>query len=321
MKLKSLLRQIALGILVLLPGIFHSCDTIREDLDECRLLVRFKYDYNMLSTDAFHTQVDKVDLYVFDGEGKFLFMKSEEGTPLTTGNYRMELLLPIGQYKLLAWAGVHDSYEVTDLEPGVSTYTELELKLKREASLIVNKQLEPLWYGELADVDFTGVDNTTTTINLIKNTNTVRFVFENQGATNFDVNDYTYELTESNGYMGHDNALKPDDVLSYQPYYMDQPAATTGVIELNTMRLMTDRLNHFAVKDKNTGATVFKIDLTDFFLLLRLEEYKDKWGDQEYLDRKDSYEVVFYLAGSTNPWLKIGVVINGWTWYIQDEEN
>lgn len=321
MKFKSLLRQIALGILVLLPGIFHSCDSIREDLKECRLFVQFKYDYNMLSTDAFHTQVDKVDLYVFDGEGKFLFMKSEEGTPLTTGNYRMELLLPMGQYKLLAWAGVHDSYEVTNLEPGVSTYTELELKLKRESSLVVDKHLEPLWYGELADVDFTGVDNTTTTINLIKNTNTIRFVFENQGATNFDVNDYTYELTESNGYMGHDNALKPDDVLSYQPYYMDQPAATTGVIELNTMRLMTDRLNHFAVKDKNTGATVFKIDLTDFFLLLRLEEYKDKWGDQEYLDRKDSYEVVFYLAGSTNPWLKIGVVINGWTWYIQDEEN
>ena len=321
MKFKSLLRQIALGILVLLPGIFQSCDSIREDLKECRLLVRFKYDYNMLYTDAFHTQVDKVDLYVFDGEGKFLFMKSEEGTPLTTGNYRMELLLPIGQYKLLAWAGVHDSYEVTNLEPGVSTYTELELKLKREASLIVNKQLEPLWYGELADVDFTGTDNTTTTINLIKNTNTVRFVFENQGASDFDVNDYTYELTESNGYMGHDNALKTDDILSYQPYYMDQPTATTGVIELNTMRLMTDRLNHFAVKDKTSGATVFKIDLTDFFLLLRLEEYKDKWGDQEYLDRKDSYEVVFYLSGSTNPWLKIGVVINGWTWYIQDEEN
>ena len=66
MKFKNLLRQIALGILVIIPGIFHSCDSIREDLKECRLLVRFKYDYNMLSTDAFHTQVDKVDLYVFD---------------------------------------------------------------------------------------------------------------------------------------------------------------------------------------------------------------------------------------------------------------
>ena len=55
MKFKNLLRQIALGILVIIPGIFHSCDSIREDLKECRLLVRFKYDYNMLSTDAFHT--------------------------------------------------------------------------------------------------------------------------------------------------------------------------------------------------------------------------------------------------------------------------
>ncbi|MBC5622122.1 MULTISPECIES: FimB/Mfa2 family fimbrial subunit [Butyricimonas] len=321
MKFKNLLRQIALGILVIIPGIFHSCDSIREDLKECRLLVRFKYDYNMLSTDAFHTQVDKVDLYVFDEEGKFLFMQSEEGTPLTTGDYRMELFLPIGQYKLLAWAGVHDSYEVTNLEPGVSTFTEIELKLKREASLVVNKQVEPLWYGELADVDFTGIENTSTTINLIKNTNTIRFVFENLGTSNFDVNDYTYELSESNGYMGHDNALKPDDVLSYQPYHINQSSATTGVIELNTMRLMTDRLNNFTVKDKNTGATLFNVDLTDFFLLLRHEEHKNKWGDQEYLDRKDAYDVVFYLSGSTNAWLSISVIINGWTWYLQEENH
>ena len=81
---------------------------------------------------------------------------------------------------------------------------------------------------------------------------------------------------------------------------------------------MTDRLNRFTVKDK-TGATVFKVDLTDFFLQLRLEKYKDKWGDQEYFDRKDSYDVVFYLSGSTNPWLSVSVILNGWTWYIQSE--
>lgn len=296
-----------------------SCTAFEEDLPECRLFVKFKYDYNLLSVDAFHTQVDKVELYVFDKAGKFLFSQIEEGDPLASGNYLMKVELPIGEYQFLAWAGARDSYDIAPLTKGTSTIAEVKLKLKREQSLIIDKHLEPLWYGEIIDVDFNGTANKTVIVNLIKDTNIARFVFENRGASNFDVNKYTYELTESNGYLDYDNTLIADDMLSYQPYHIEQSSATTGIIELNTMRLMTDRLNRFTVKDKTTGATVFKVDLTDFFLQLRLEEYKDKWGDQEYFDRKDSYDVVFYLSGSTNPWLSVSVILNGWTWYIQSE--
>ena len=47
-------------------GIVASCDSFNEDLPECRLSVKFKYDYNMEFADAFHAQVDKVELYVFE---------------------------------------------------------------------------------------------------------------------------------------------------------------------------------------------------------------------------------------------------------------
>ena len=66
----------------------------------------------MLSVCAFHKQVDKVELYVFDKDGKFLFQQAEEGDALATGNYQMSVVLPLGEYKLMAWAGVHDSYDV-----------------------------------------------------------------------------------------------------------------------------------------------------------------------------------------------------------------
>ncbi|MDL2211052.1 FimB/Mfa2 family fimbrial subunit [Bacteroides sp. OttesenSCG-928-M17] len=320
--MKRLIHQTVLAILTA-AWVMTSCTNLNEDLPECRLYVKFKYDYNLLSADAFHTQVDKVDLYVFDKEGKFLFKQSEEGAPLATGNYRMEVSVPVGQYKMMAWAGMRDSYDITDLQPGVSTIEEVKLKLKRDQSLVINKEFEPLWYGEILDVNFTYTHFQTETINLIKDTNKIRFVFQNQSANaTLDVNNYTYELTEANGYLDYDNTLLADEVLNYQPYHIEQSSATTGVIELNTMRLMTDRSNHFEVKDKTTGTTVFKVDLTDFFLQLRLEEYKAKWGDQEYLDRKDSYEVVFFLGSSSsnNPWLSVAVIINGWTWYIQRED-
>lgn len=72
----------------------------------------------MLFTDAFHTQVDKVELYVFDKEGKFLFMQSEEGDVLATGSYLMEVKLPVGQYRFLhGW--VYTS-RTTSLHPEVA---------------------------------------------------------------------------------------------------------------------------------------------------------------------------------------------------------
>ncbi len=55
--------------------IVASCDSFNEDLPECRLSVKFKYDYNMEFADAFHAQVDKVELYVFDKNGNICLNK------------------------------------------------------------------------------------------------------------------------------------------------------------------------------------------------------------------------------------------------------
>ena len=82
----------------------------------------------------------------------------------------MEVELPVGQYQFMAWAGARDSYDITSLTPGVSTLTDLKLKLKREASLIINKRMETLWYGEVINVNFDGTVHQTETINLIRDT-------------------------------------------------------------------------------------------------------------------------------------------------------
>ena len=53
----------------------------------------------------------------------------------------MEVKLPVGEYQLLAWAGAHDSYEIT-IPNGGTTLTEMKLQLMREESLVINKELE-----------------------------------------------------------------------------------------------------------------------------------------------------------------------------------
>lgn len=318
MKLKSLISRIALGIFIISSLVMTSCDSFNEDLPECRLFVKFKYDYNMEFADAFHAQVDKVELYVFDKDGKFLFRQAEEGAALSTGDYLMPVVLPVGQYQFMAWAGAHDSYDITSLEKGVSTITDLQLQLKREESLIIDKELEPLWYGEILQVDFTGTTDQTEVVNLIKDTNKVRFVFQgrNEDSWGVDVNAYDYEIIESNGYLAHDNSLLDDDVLSYRPYHMEQVNLAAATVELNTMRFLKDRNARFVVTEKATGRKVFNINLTDFLIMTKIEGYT--MTPQEYLDRESEYKIIFFFADN-DPWLALQININGWTWYFQHE--
>lgn len=312
--------MIICGLIIASAGIITSC--IHEDISECNLYVQFKYDYNMLSADAFSEQVDKVELFVFDEEGIFLFKQAEEGSSLTTGNYKMRVTLPVGQYKFMAWGGARNSYDIPTLTAGVSTLHDLTLKLKRDKSLIINKELEPLWYGEILDVDFTGREHLTETINLVKDTNKVRFIF--QGATTnweVDINNYNFEIIESNGFLDYINSLLNDDVLSYRPYYMEQKNPSAIVVELNTMRLMADRKTRFTVTHKITGNKVFDINLIDFLAMTEMEGHK-KWSMQEYLDRQDEYAIIFVFSGGNEDddnWLSVRININGWTWYVQEE--
>ena len=318
MKLKSLLRHIAMWFVLIGSLIMTSCDSFNEDLPECRLFVKFKYDYNMEFADAFHSQVDKVELYVFDKDGKFLFKQTEEGSTLGTGSYLMEVKLPVGQYQFMAWAGAHDSYDITSLQAGVSSIADLKLQLKREETLILDKELEPLWYGEINNVDFTGTTDQTEVINLIKDTNKVRFVFQgsNEDSWGVDVNAYTYEIIESNGYLAHDNSLLGDDNLSFRPYHIEQKNLAAGIVELNTMRFLANRNARFVVTEKATGKKVFNINLTDFLVMTKIEGHN--MSAQEYLDRESEYKIVFFFADN-DPWLVLQININGWTWYFQHE--
>ena len=319
MKINGLIHQFTFGMLIVAIWLLSSCTNLYEDLPECRLFVKFKYDYNMLYADAFHTQVDKVELYVFDKDGKYLFKQSEEGAALVTGSYLMEVELPVGEYQFMAWTGAHDSYDITSMTPGSSTITDMKLQLIREESFIIKHELEPLWYGEIIKVNFTGTTHQTETINLIKDTNKVRFVFQGyrEDSWQVNVNDYDYEIIESNGHLAHDNSLLDDDVLSFQPYITEQVSPYSAAVELNTMRLMATRQTRFVGTEKATGKKVFNINLIDYLAMTKLGG--NKMETQEYLDRESEFKIIFFFSEAES-WLAVQVQIGDWIWRIQTEE-
>ena len=318
MNTKGAVRQISYGSCLLLLLVLFSCTSIDETLSECQLYVSFRYDYNMEFTDAFAAQVNRVDVFVFDKDGTFIMKKSEQGKTLGSGSYRMQLQLPIGEYRIATWAGMSDAFEMPELVAGKSTLEDLTVKMKRE-SLIHNKVLEPLWYGEVQTVNFTDKQEQTETVCLIKNTNKFRFILQKSGpGEELDMNDCLFEIRADNGYYDWNNDLLDDDMISYQPYHLEKVEDVGIVAEMNTMRLLEHKKVYLTLTRKSDSKELMKVDLIPYLLLTKMEGHNIP--AQEYLDRQSEYAIVFFYNPELLNFLSTKIMINGWTIWLKGED-
>lgn len=319
MNTKGAVRQISYGSCLLLLLVLFSCTSIDETLSECQLYVSFRYDYNMEFTDAFATQVNRVDVFVFDKDGTFIMKKSEQGKTLGSGSYRMQLQLPIGEYRIATWAGMSDAFEMPEPVAGKSTLEDLTVKMKREESLIHNKVLEPLWYGAIQTVNFTGKQEQTETVRLIKVTNKFRFILQKSGpGEELDMNDCLFEIRADNGYYDWNNDLLDDDMISYQPYHLEKVEDVGIVAEMNTMRLLEHKKVYLTLTRKSDSKELMKVDLIPYLLLTKMEGHNIP--AQEYLDRQSEYAIVFFYNPELLNFLSTKIMINGWTIWLKGED-
>ena len=66
-----------------------GCDVLHDDLDQCDLFLKFRYDYNMANKDWFAEQVEEVKVFVFDTQGKYIQTLTDNGHSLKSPDYRM----------------------------------------------------------------------------------------------------------------------------------------------------------------------------------------------------------------------------------------
>ena len=318
MKTEGAVRRMGYGSCLLLLLVLFSCTSIDETLPECRLYVRFRYDYNMEFSDAFASQVNRVDVFVFDKDGTFVIKKSEQGETLG-GSYRMPLPLPAGEYRIAAWAGMSDDFEMPEPVAGKTTLEELTVRMKREESLVHNKALNPLWYGGVQAVSFTGRQEQTETVSLIKDTNKFRYILQKSGpGDELDINDCLFEIRADNGYYDWNNDLLDDDMISYRPYYLEKVEDVGIVVEMNTMRLLEHKKVYLTLTRKSDGKELMRIDLIPYLLLTKMEGHNIP--AQEYLDRQSEYAIVFFYNPELLNFLSTKIVINGWTIWLKGED-
>ena len=333
--MKEINKTTTLPVLMLLSVLFvmTACDGIYEDEGDCSVHyhVKFRYDMNMKFADAFAHEVNSVTLYVLDEQNNVVWQGSEQGETLAQEGYAMEVDVAPGSYSLLAWCGLAggNSFAV----PVSSRKEDLICSLKREHKLdgtaYVKEDLNRLYHGYLEKQTFSSEEGTHTfVVPLVKNTNNIRVVLQHLSGEPVDKDKFTFSITDENGVMNWDNKLLSDEPVTYYAWHTDSGTAgiddvdsrtvssfSAAIAELTTARLVKEKAPRLKVTN-DKGETVFSIALIDYALLVK-GEYNRRMDDQEYLDRQDEYNMVFFLDEGDR-WMDAYIYINSWKVVLQE---
>ena len=317
----------------------HACDSvIYDDEGDCSVnyRVRFRYDYNMKYADAFAHEVNTVTLYLLDSDGRVVWQRTEQGEALASEGYAMTVDVAPGQYDLLAWCGTADKGSFTIPQTTVGTGLTCTLNRQHDdgGSAFVEDDLDRLFHGWLPKQTFGDTEGTYTyTVPLVKNTNNVRVVLQHLSGEVVDKDKFVFAIHDDNGSMDWDNELLPDEPITYYAWHTDAGEAgmdtqaqgaktvtravfSAAIAELTVPRLVKGQETRLTVTNKETGETVFSIPLIDCALLVK-GYYNRDMDDQEYLDRQDEYDMVFFLDEGDR-WLDTYIYINSWKVVLQN---
>lgn len=292
----------------------QSCIKDGEELDDCRQYIRFVYDYNMSYANLFDKQATKMNLFLFGANGKYITTLQDEKSTFPP-NYKMLIPenLPEGKYKVVAWSGLYtDSYKYSNLVVGQSTPDDLIVQVNDYAKGNVAFEMKPLWYGT-GEIEVNKRKNDIKTISLVKDTKKFRIVMQNlEDDKAIDVNNYYFEVTAANGQYDYQNNISGNELI-YTPYYTYNDKNAGAVAELNTLRLMTDVGNRLKITEKSSGRAILDVKLGKYLAALRLQQFKDI-PYQEYLDREDSFTMIFFFKNLDPEGSNISydIKINGW---------
>ena len=368
--LAAISRLTAISSIVALGSMLCSCnDLMHDDLPSCDMGVdlQFKYDYNVQRADMFNDHVGGVSVFVYDQQGKYITRQdaynSATSQPLKDHNYTMRLNLEPGKYRFATFA-FQKKYEETRTHNGAkfqialpeegSDIKELNVRLDRTSpnrrdaqspdgnvpedhpAVVENLSLplDTLWQG-LSDqlVEVKDLQVTKHTISLVRDTKqlTIRLHQLNE-PTNINADDFSYQITDANGYINYDNSLLPDEELRYTPYktwtteFKDPDGKVTERTAMAALMFSRVVLHPVTENDKNailsiwnkkTGEEVVRINLADCLAQGRGAFENMNYSAQEFLDREYDYKLDFFLKGDQWQYMQLGISILDWSKRIQ----
>ncbi|MGV8093198.1 MAG: FimB/Mfa2 family fimbrial subunit [Mangrovibacterium sp.] len=319
-----------LFVLSALMAILPLSSCIKDNLDDCGIDVRFDYSYNMLSSNSFGVQADRVSLYVFDEPGTLVLQQTSRGDALSN-DYRLHIeALKAGKYRFVAWSqgsgveGDAADFDVPVMTVGSSSLGDLTYSLKRTDG-VQQHELNTFLVGTVEAEIESSEATRLVTVNLKKVTRKIRVILlPYTGGSQLDVSDYDFKIVDEvgSGCINYDYSVLPDEAITYWPYYAAnvQPNAPetlspgevdrAAVVELNTSRLIESHNPRLVISGKTSGEEIVRLNLPWFLSLTEMESHRQGWNLQEYLDRQDKFALTFFL--NQGSWMQGTIIINGW---------
>ena len=295
-----------------------ACSWVDDDRSDCPsgCWLKLSYTYNILDTEAAATQVKDATVFIFDKDGECIGREEVDSAMLHRNEFMIQVpSLPPGKYSFLVWAGLADSHY---------QYTPASLALARNEAGEQSERLSSLFHGRLDDV-MINEEYTVLRLSLTKNTNVLSCILQSQSAIPLNAEEFRLELIARNGCMDHRN-MPTDSVPVYYLPFMQEEANLEDVqvvhAGINTLRLMEDDDTRLRLIYLPGGNSVFDIPLTQYLLLSRTIDHSTM-PPQEYLDREDQYNLIFFLQSTTdpdNPYVCLQMKVNGWIIRINDAE-
>lgn len=342
MNFKSLLYIPAAALML------SACNNpVFDDEGDCstHYYLRFVYDMNLKWADAFPSEVNSVNLYVFDENGVFVKEYMLRGEALSRPDYKMELDLAPGKYQLVAWCGLEndgkemESFSVPTQVPGVTTLDDLTCTLNatstEEYPVFCDSRLFFMYHGKLeADLpDSMDGASYQYTMDLTKDTNHIRIILQQLSAEDMNPEQFLFNIEDSNGVLAWNNSLMGNTKVMYQQWdlqpgeaevFTENSDGTNNevtvqcvIADLSVSRMMATHENEFylTVYDiKSDRRLINRVPVIQYALLSKdyyQMAYNHEMTDQEFLDREDEYILTFFIDENLR-WVDSYIYVNAW---------
>ncbi|MFI3263341.1 MAG: FimB/Mfa2 family fimbrial subunit [Rikenellaceae bacterium] len=315
-----------------------SCEWVKDDLSGCETgtWLRFSYTYNILDVDAAYNQVDNLSILIFDDQGKLVEVLEVDYLQFQQDNAMVRIEQPEGDYKVLVWGGLSDTnYDLSELIIGETLYEDVILSLYKSDEASENSSLlDYLFHSNLDNLTVTDYYKIVD-VPLVKNTNHFSILIQSDSYEDLEISDLGIVIRSDNGAMDYGNNIIDNNYVNYTPYEKfttevtntseegETYTSTMFVSYLNTLRLMTGGSTSLSIIHKETDERLVNISLIQYLLLTRSYYGSDAMGEQEYLDRQDSYSLIFFLeksSSSLSGYICTKVSVNGWTIRFNEAE-
>lgn len=289
----------------------NACSWVNDDLSDCPsgCWVKLSYTYNMLDVDAAATQVKDATVFILDKDSNCIARQEVDSLALHQNGCMIKLpSLPSGEYTFLVWAGLADTnYQ----------YSSSALALLRDEAGEQRSQLAALFHGRLDGAKVMSDEYTVFEIPLVKNTNTMSCILQSQSGARLAEDEFTLKMTSSNGLLDHQNYPCDSILTCYRPFYKES-LAMDGLqvvhMGMNTLRMMAGGDTQLTLVHNPSGDQIFSIRLCQY-LLLSQHAHASNMGAQEYLDRQDQYNLIFFLTPTQDPlkpYVCFTMQVNNW---------